>query len=77
MSFEKYCNKCGLCCQVANPFTGIGRCPKLTDDNKCSIYDTRPDICRVDVMAKKRGIPKFEAYAANIKACSVLKGISK
>lgn len=27
---------------------GDGACIHLTDDNQCSIYDDRPDFCRLD-----------------------------
>ena len=74
MSFD--CNQCGACCIVSNPFTGAGRCPKLTLDNKCSIYDTRPTVCRVDDMADIRKIPRPEAYAINYQACEKLREIA-
>lgn len=30
-----------------------GACIHLTQDNKCSIYETRPEICRVDKMYER------------------------
>jgi len=30
-----------------------GRCSKLNDDNTCSIYETRPEICSIDTIWKK------------------------
>lgn len=50
------CTGCGLCCQVVGsaPQTrfldrGDGTCRQYdAAGNACSIYDTRPDVCRVD-----------------------------
>lgn len=47
------CNKCGACCKLAgfivkNLNRGDGVCKMLLDDNTCSIYETRPEICRVN-----------------------------
>jgi len=39
MAFE--CEQCGLCCKKVN-------CMYLTQDNKCSIYETRPLVCNVE-----------------------------
>jgi Fe-S-cluster containining protein len=30
-----------------------GRCEKLGADNKCMVYETRPDVCVVDKMWEK------------------------
>lgn len=70
MTFE--CSKCGACCQLFNPFTGIGRCPKLIGDDLCSIYESRPTICRVDEMAEVRGIPAEEYYEITEQSCLLL-----
>ncbi len=48
MAFE--CWKCGACCKLAGFKApeldrGDGACIHLTDDNLCSIYENRPDIC--------------------------------
>jgi len=55
MSFD--CSKCGACCRVVGALPemsaydrGDGACKHLTDDNRCAIYETRPLLCRVDVM---------------------------
>ena len=47
------CSSCGACCLVAGatgllPDRGDGACIHLNKDMLCSIYETRPDICRVD-----------------------------
>ena len=44
------CTKCGACC-VAPDISTIGkplgvRCPHLTEDNLCAVYESRPQICR-------------------------------
>jgi len=42
---EKYrrgnCASCGICCQF------IRRCPHLTDENTCAIYESKHLICRM------------------------------
>lgn len=59
MKFE--CSQCGLCCKLASPAVldaiGLphapsGGCGHLLPDNTCAIYETRPDLCRVDRMPK-------------------------
>lgn len=52
-SYRPYpCTKCGLCCRFVNYVeelsgydTGDGTCCFLNDDNTCSIYLNRPDVC--------------------------------
>ncbi|MBX5482375.1 MAG: YkgJ family cysteine cluster protein [Myxococcaceae bacterium] len=44
------CTRCGACCvapdiAALNKPVGL-RCPHLTDDNLCAIYERRPQICR-------------------------------
>ena len=47
---KKQCQKCGTCCTAPDISTlhkpPVTRCPYLTPDNRCSIYETRPDVCR-------------------------------
>lgn len=43
----------------------------LTEDNRCAIYETRPDICRVDRL-KPDGMTFAEWYRANAAACNAL-----
>ena len=44
------CTRCGACCvapDIAALDKPLGvRCPHLTADNLCGVYDRRPDICR-------------------------------
>lgn len=49
-----YCSQCGICCRnlpKIPPFKefhdGDGIC-KYLSENKCSIYEKRPSLCRVD-----------------------------
>lgn len=53
---------------------GNGTCMYLKD-NLCSIYDNRPDICRIDYMFEKiykTIMTKDEYYKLNYKACREL-----
>ncbi len=44
------CTCCGACCvapDIAALDKPLGmRCPHLTEDNLCGIYDRRPQVCR-------------------------------
>lgn len=58
------CDKCGQCCRnldksslYAELHNGDGIC-KYLDENLCSIYSTRPILCRVD--------ESYELYFKNI-----------
>jgi len=48
------CTSCGACCKDVSwclpqwTLEDGKRCKYLLDNNLCSIYDTRPDICRMD-----------------------------
>jgi len=56
------CTQCGACCRHIDmsPLTvyldrGDGICRHHdTDTRLCTIYDTRPDICRVDTYYEKQ-----------------------
>jgi hypothetical protein len=77
------CTSCGACCRrlglIINEIkkTGFpynvnekGHCEKLNENNKCTVYENRPDICRID---KKYGISEMtqkEYYLANAKLCN-------
>lgn len=46
------CTKCGACCRAAGlsglmPSREDGACLYLGEDNLCTIYDKRPEICRI------------------------------
>lgn len=54
---EFLCSSCGACCRRAGqlglmPQRDDGACIHLDTDNRCKIYETRPDICRVNKMAE-------------------------
>lgn len=82
MKFE--CSQCGECCKHINLIpqlvdfdNGFGVCVYLKD-NKCTIYEKRPEICRVDVMYEKYYADQFnreEFYRLNEKVCGYLKGL--
>jgi Fe-S-cluster containining protein len=73
------CSSCGACCRRAGklglmPQREDGACIYLTKDNKCSIYETRPDVCRVNKMAEKNrhllGLTTIEYYKMNNEICN-------
>ncbi len=79
------CSKCGICCKNIDkvpelkPYDlGNGTCKYLDlNTNLCTIYDTRPDICRVDKMYEihfKNIYSKEEFYELNLKSCEYLQG---
>jgi len=80
-SEEFPCTSCGLCCQqighieqLASFDRGDGICIHLKDD-RCAIYENRPDICRVDVMYHKvyhQYFSKEEFYLENSRVCKEL-----
>jgi len=52
------CTSCGECCRRAGSVPGFpepvlpnGTCSRLSEDGRCSIYETRPAICRISEMA--------------------------
>ncbi len=77
-----YCSRCGLCCkhidkipQLSEYHDGDGICRYLVD-NKCSIYESRPDICNVDYVYKTFFSEIYslqEFYELNYYACNELK----
>ena len=80
------CYKCGLCCTHVNVAEatrfldrGDGICYHYNDaKNLCSIYEDRPDICRVD---KQYTLNYSHQYSwedfvqLNLLACELLKNI--
>jgi Fe-S-cluster containining protein len=75
------CSGCGACCHFVKdvpelPSDENGRCLNLTADNKCQIYDTRPDVCRVNKMFEIRDgmvegvkLTKKQYYKLNTMTC--------
>lgn len=86
MSFN--CTGCGLCClhvdraaEMAKinidldfPYTwdANGRCEKLDENHKCTVYENRPLLCNVERFAEVYGWNKEEFYRINEKACKDL-----
>ena len=59
------CEKCGTCCRYH-------KCKYLTKDNLCSIYEQRPDRCKVDKM-NINNLPKEQYYKVTKSACNLLR----
>lgn len=77
MKFQ--CSKCGACCRRAGllgfmPQREDGACIHLAEDNSCKIYETRPDICRVEKMYESRknelNMSKKEYFELNNSICN-------
>lgn len=76
------CSQCGECCRHINLVpalaafdTGTGVCKYLAG-NLCSIYDTRPLICRVDAMYEayfSTFCSREEYYRINQEVCRILR----
>lgn len=79
------CEKCGICCKHINLIpelkafdSGNGRCIYLMDNNLCSIYEKRPDICNVAKMFElvySKQMSKEEYMSLNIEGCNELRKI--
>jgi len=75
---EFLCSSCGACCRAAGKMDGAkyglpikedGSCANLIG-NLCSIYDKRPNICRIDVMTHKKEFQSRKSYYIEAtKAC--------
>ncbi|RXT02774.1 YkgJ family cysteine cluster protein [Ammoniphilus sp. CFH 90114] len=75
------CTSCGLCCQrisavpeLSGYDRGDGTCIHLVD-HRCSIYEERPEICRIDHMFEKIYATQFsrpQFYLENLKVCKSL-----
>ena len=74
------CERCGQCCRrVGESIVGRhlarpdGICKFLDEaTNLCTIYETRPDICRVDEFYEKNlsnEMSREEFYSVNKKIC--------
>ena len=77
------CDRCGLCCRslkkvpaLADFDRGDGVCIHLREDNLCEIYDSRPEVCNVDLMYERYFSSIYtreEFYKMNEKVCETLK----
>ena len=80
------CSKCGCCCRnlkmseiYSELDRGDGVC-KYLEGNLCSIYDRRPDICRVDKcydLFFKDSISLKDYYKLNKEMCRKLKDLEE
>ena len=77
------CTSCGLCCQNISSVKelkkfdlGNGVCKYFDGiSNQCTIYETRPDICRIDKMYQQKYnifFSKKEFYIKNAEVCNQL-----
>lgn len=77
------CSSCGLCCQNIQNIkelkdfdNGSGICIKFDILNHtCSIYETRPEVCRVEKMYElyyAHQFSKHEFYVQNSLICNYL-----
>jgi Fe-S-cluster containining protein len=77
------CTGCGLCCQHISDVEelkdydlGNGVCKYFNEFSKeCTIYEIRPEICRVDEIFEKRykdSLSKRDFYIENAKVCNIL-----
>lgn len=78
------CSQCGACCrniagikELRNFDIGNGTCRYLRE-NKCTIYNKRPDICKIEAMYDKIYRYRMSAsdyYKMNYNACSLLRNV--
>ena len=76
------CTQCGLCCQqikgvqaLENYHLGDGLCIYYEASVGCEIYQSRPDICRIDegyVLFFTKIISHQDYYQKNADACNKL-----
>ena len=73
------CKECGACCYFIDKAKKMGyefpykakkdgSCEKLID-NRCSIYEDRPDICNVEKVRRILDKEYFEYYELMEKSC--------
>lgn len=48
-----------------------GACVMLTERG-CSVYETRPDVCNIDTMARLQNTPTDEYYRISAKSCNMI-----
>lgn len=47
-----------------------GACKYLSETNECTIYKTRPDICRIDKAIELFNLDKEKWYKVNAESCN-------
>ena len=82
------CSGCGACCKRVGkaisylkelnfPYKAKkdGSCEMLDEDNKCKVYDNRPEVCSIDRMYEKVYKEEFkskkEFYLHEAKQCNI------
>lgn len=82
-----HCDKCGICCKLFQFIDipqnikdelddGTGVCKYLQENNECSIYLHRPDICNSEIMFEKKYkelMSREEYDCMMLEACKQLK----
>lgn len=49
-----------------------GKCEKLGEDGKCTVYETRPNLCRIDWIIEKAKLDKNTFYPTLMNSCNKL-----
>lgn len=81
------CTQCGQCCrnvhlavETRSLDRGDGACRHYSDaDKRCMIYESRPDVCRVDRQYEMHYAEQYswEAFVeANVEVCRVLQSLA-
>ena len=58
--------------QFPHGVTADGACQKLDDGGRCTVYEARPLICRVDDLAAAQGLDDAENVERQARACDRL-----
>jgi Fe-S-cluster containining protein len=71
------CTACGVCCTNIKTFPFAeefalkdGSCKHLTKENKCGIYETRPDFCNVKKRSENSLLGEKGYYKLFSMACN-------
>lgn len=76
------CDCCGLCCKSIGGIPqlrwfdrGDGVCRHLTDANLCDIYESRPEVCNIEMMYSRFSseMTKAEYFSMMAASCNYLK----
>lgn len=49
-----------------------GACEQLDEAGRCRVYETRPDLCNIETMILRTGVPRAARYALNALICNTL-----
>lgn len=49
-----------------------GACEMLDENNRCTVYETRPAICNIDTMIARLGYDRQQRYQLNAEMCNLL-----